>query len=259
MVGNTIDGFEHLAVSGHGSLTGDSSSSGTYPTQEVSAPYDMPLTGFYASMYMGGDMGLNGQADHPHPNAELYTHNAGFSLQTSPSSMPYQYSSTMSTCASSQAFLNTHGPSMPHAHHPSQQLRMQVTQSATPKARNKKSKELMGLGLYDDTAKVQRESIGKMLKLEDAWQPSEKKEGEDQKPSDDLDQESSSEDEDDELPAMPINPEPPRQIPVYQDLSNQSFFFESDDPLANIMAEGPDLSLYQPKMPPPVQTDFSWI
>lgn len=136
--------------------------------------------------------------------------------------------------------------------------------------RKKKSKELVGLGLYDDkkedflstlNSDPNRESLGKDLKLEETWQPP-KDEGEDEDAS-------SSDEADDEVPETfdPINQAPvnPQTFyPAYGDLSNQSFFFNEDEqqlghdaPYVNYVAFDPEGPA---KAPPIAETgNFMWL
>ncbi len=134
----------------------------------------------------------------------------------------------------------------------------------------RKSKELVGLGLYDDkkedflstlSSESNRESLGKDLKLEETWQPP-KDEGEDEEAS-------SSDEAEEEVPEnldcinqVPVNPQ--TFYPTYGDLSNQSFFFNDDEqqlghdaPYVNYVAfepEGPA------KAPPIAETgNFMWL
>lgn len=109
--------------------------------------------------------------------------------------------------------------------------------NAPPRLQKKKSKELVGLGLYDDeqedflstlNSAPNRESLGKDLKLEETWQPP--KDGED------AEEEiySSDEVEEEEGPEAPVfiaqvPAEPSTFYPAYGDMSNQSFFFNEDD------------------------------
>ena len=105
----------------------------------------------------------------------------------------------------------------------------------------KKSKELVGMGLYDDKESdfmsdlnsalnqdPSRDSLGKGLKLEETWQPPNEDEDED-------DGDAYSTDEAEEFEEIPPEPVPSiapgTQKPFYPhtDLSNQSFFFDEDE------------------------------
>ena len=136
----------------------------------------------------------------------------------------------------------------------------------------KKSKELVGMGLYDDKngsmasannatgiqtpdrcTNLQRASVGKGLKLEETWQP----------PSDDQtedgDDYSSDEGEDDLPIAPPVQQRQPQAITEYKDLSNQTFFFESDEHYSNYMAFDQAMQFYDEKAPDPSSGNFLWF
>ena len=140
----------------------------------------------------------------------------------------------------------------------------------TPVLERKKSKELVGLGLYDDkkeeflstlNSESNRESLGKELKLEETWQPP-KNEEEDEEAY------SSDEAEEEEPEALgfinqaPVDPQ--TFYPTYGDLSNQSFFFNDDDqqlghdvPYVNYVALGPE---GPPKAQAVAETgNFMWL
>ena len=103
-----------------------------------------------------------------------------------------------------------------------------------PVLQRKKSKELVGLGLYDDKEKdflsglnqdSNRESLGKDLKLEETWQPPKNEEEDESYSSDEVEEE-----EPETLSIVDqAGIEPPTFYPTYGDLSNQSFFFNDDD------------------------------
>ncbi|KAL2053516.1 hypothetical protein ABVK25_006168 [Lepraria finkii] len=144
----------------------------------------------------------------------------------------------------------------------------------------RRSKELIGMGLYDDEDKKfmstlnsaftddpNRNSMGKGLKLEETWEP----------PKDDEDDENDEQEEGyssdeveevDEIP--PVQGTAPSGIqtafyPPYGDLSNQSFFFSEDneytddDQYTNYMAYGPGLQDSQPKLQGPATRSFVWL
>ena len=145
----------------------------------------------------------------------------------------------------------------------------------SPCITTKKSKELVGMGLYDDkngsmlsashltgmgnieaSAGRQRGSLGKGLKLEETWQPP----GEE--PIDEADDYSSDEGED--LPAAPPSHQPQTQVYTgYEDLSNQTFFFDNDDQYNDqyndYFAFNTAMQFCEPKAPDPNSGNFLWI
>ena len=265
-LGNTIDGLEHLAVSSNGPPVIDTSAPVHCSPLETPNMYGMPSSFFDQPMYTMSDataMDYNLETSSAYPNTQLYSSSSLFNTDTIPSYVPSDYATTFPVYKSNGTFtqaavapiINLEDPSYQQAPQPRPQPR-----SPAPTARVKKSRELVGMGLYDDTAKVQRESIGKTLKLEDSWQPSEKtKEVNDIGVEDDHDEEYSTDEEDEEPAPLPGSSDLPNEVPVFQDLSNQSFFFENDDSYGNLMATGSDVPFYQPKVPEPVQATFSWI
>lgn len=123
-----------------------------------------------------------------------------------------------------------------------------------PKIPKKQSKELVGMGLYDDMDRENpssfdysalpasyffnshRDSVGKGLKLEETWQPPknlEEEEKEANEVAEDEEEEAYSSDEaDDDLPPI-VSPTRVAETqksfyPTYGDLSNQTFFLDED-------------------------------
>lgn len=139
----------------------------------------------------------------------------------------------------------------------------------SPPISKKKSKELVGMGLYDypDQASIssrdllarfseQRESMGKGLKLEETWQPPKDMEEEEEAEEEDGEEEeeeaySTDEADEDVLPIVTPTSDAETQgafYPTYGDLSNQTFFFD-DDPYANCIAFQAIQECRQPKVP----------
>jgi len=139
----------------------------------------------------------------------------------------------------------------------------------------KKSKELVGMGLYDNTdrdvlsslnvghgqgpnhsANLQRESMGKGLQLEETWQPPKEDEGDDED-----EEEASSADEAEEYVPVSFAQDDtqPSFYPTYNDLSNQTFFFDNDDQYTNCIAFDQTMPLCQPKAPDPVLENSLWF
>lgn len=159
---------------------------------------------------------------------------------------------------------------------PSRTQRLDIPTNAS--LHNKNSKELIGMGLYDDkvsdfmsglnsaiSANPNRESSGKGLKLEETWQPPNEEEDEDD--------EAYSTDEAEEveevpLPSMPSMPAKDQKpfYPNYDDLSNQSFFFNdddeynNDDQYARYLTFGQDLQGGQSRpIPEPDMQNYMWL
>ena len=141
-----------------------------------------------------------------------------------------------------------------------------------PQIATKKSRELVGMGLYDDkngsmnsTADAMatesrnmytdphRSSMGKGLKLEETWQP------QGSGPTEEAEDYSSDEAEDDLPFAPPSQQSQPQVFSDYKDLSNQSFFFESDDQYSNYLAMEQAMQFCEPKAPNPSSGNFLWL
>ncbi|KAL8688789.1 MAG: hypothetical protein Q9218_005387 [Villophora microphyllina] len=132
-----------------------------------------------------------------------------------------------------------------------------------------RSKELVGMGLYDGPGRKELSTLnsspehishllaepqGKGLKLEETWQPPNEE-------GDEVEEEGYSTDEaEEDLPPAPLtNEAQPTFVPSYGDLSNQSFFFDGDDPYPNYVPFDQGLQLYQPKMSDPSAQNFMWL
>lgn len=162
----------------------------------------------------------------------------------------------------------------------SEKTPQKVAITTIPQLPKKGSKELVGMGLYDDEDKdfistlnsaisvdPSRDSLGKGLKLEETWEP----------PKDDEDNgnegaeegySSEEVEEVDEIPAVQSTAQPGIQTalyPTYGDLSNQSFFFSedeqyaTDDQYGNYMTFGQGLHDSQPKLQDPTTSSFVWF
>ncbi|KAL8770971.1 MAG: hypothetical protein Q9209_003390 [Squamulea sp. 1 TL-2023] len=147
----------------------------------------------------------------------------------------------------------------------------QYVQSLLPPTVTKqRSKELVGMGLYDGpsrrelstlnvsrdhTGQLLAEPQGKGLKLEETWQP----------PNDDghdAEEEAYSTDEaEEDLPPAPVLQEAQSALlpATYGDLSNQSFFFDSDDPFTDYMSFDPGAQNCQAKMSDIPSQNFMWL
>ncbi|KAL9579186.1 MAG: hypothetical protein Q9212_005254 [Teloschistes hypoglaucus] len=142
------------------------------------------------------------------------------------------------------------------------------TPTVTPLTKQR-SKELVGMGLYDGPGRRELSSLnsspdhishlltepqGKGLKLEETWQPPDED-------GDEGEEDGYSTDEaEDDLPSVPAaNEGPPTLVPTYGDLSNQSFFFDGDDAYPNYLSVDPSFQFYQPKVSDPSAQNFMWL
>ena len=266
-LGQTINGLEHLQVSGEQSLPLETSGRVPYPLPEELNTYNPSNPLSTQSMY-GANLDLLpnyvSQSMSAYTDSNSYDPNIPMSFgdmqQLYLSSAYVPAAPTMETGLDNPLY-NPHLPINSQISF-QQYLRPQA-QSLSTKPRNKKSRELVAMGLYDDAAQVQRESIGKTLKLEDAWQPPEKEKEKQvvdgNSHMDGQEEDSSTDEDEEETLAVPSTAISHNQVPVYQDLSNQSFFFEDDDTYTNLMPVASELPMYQPKMPEDIQASFSWI
>lgn len=149
--------------------------------------------------------------------------------------------------------------------YPSDFLQVQ-NEFISPHIVEKKSKELVGMGLYDDKnvgmfASLDHvgsemsglgDSLGKGLKLEETWKPP----GND----DDNDEGYSTDDAEEELPIAPAPQEVQTHfVPVAGDLSNQTFFFENDEQYSDWAAFGQSMPAYPSKPLDPASGNFLWF
>ena len=140
-----------------------------------------------------------------------------------------------------------------------------ATQDSKPPLSRKRSNELVGMGLYNNDpnfSSLDNGSLGKGLKLEETWEPPK---DEDSDKEDEEDESYSTDDGDEELPAT-SHPEEAQEplYPAYGDLSNQTFFFDNDDPYQNPITLDPGLPqtyqvLQQPKSPEMAKQNFLWF
>ena len=95
---------------------------------------------------------------------------------------------------------------------------------------------------------------GKGLKLEETWQPVNEDADEDEEES------SSADEAEEDLPPAPAQTHAqPGVFPAYGDLSNQSFFFDSDDPYTSCMSFDQSVQVCQSKAPDPSLQNFMWF
>ncbi|KAL8795123.1 MAG: hypothetical protein Q9195_002420 [Heterodermia aff. obscurata] len=270
-LGDTIAELETLAVSGsvqpvyeQPKITGDF----TTPSED---PFASTATGYMDWVNMGMDPNVPylSYPEHSLANFNQYYQN-----------FPHEYSYARAGFPTSDLVQTE--PIPPKCQMPSAVDSLALHRPATvdsnkglgrpPQIVAKKSKELVGMGLYDDKngtmvsannstsiqspdycTNLHRTSAGKGLKLEETWQP----------PSDDATEEgedySSDEGEDDLPVAPPLQQRQPQVNSEYKDLSNQTFFFESDDHYSNYMAFDPAMQFYEEKAPDPWSGNFLWF
>ena len=161
----------------------------------------------------------------------------------------------------------------------SEKTPQKVSVTTIPQLPKKGSKELVGMGLYDDEDKdfistlnsaisvdPSRDSMGKGLKLEETWEPPKDEDNGNEGAEEGY---SSEEVEEvDEIPAVQSTTQPgiqPALYPTYGDLSNQSFFFSedeqyaTDDQYGSYMTFGQGLQDSQPKFQDPTTSSFVWF
>ncbi|KAL8940063.1 MAG: hypothetical protein Q9211_002449 [Gyalolechia sp. 1 TL-2023] len=141
-----------------------------------------------------------------------------------------------------------------------------------PQVTKQQSKELVGMGLYDgltrkelstpDTSMDRIKQLlaapqGKGLKLEETWQPPPNEEVDE---DEEADEGSSADEGEEDPPPAPAQAEmQPNFYPSYGDLSNQSFFFDNDDPYASCMSFNQEVQVCPPKAAEPSYQNFMWL
>lgn len=133
----------------------------------------------------------------------------------------------------------------------------------------KTSKELVGMGLYDDKngslfssldhvgngVTGLRDTLGKGLKLEETWKPPGNADEEDE-----ADEGYSTDDAEEELPTVSCPQETrTRVLPVEGDLSNQTFFFDNDEQYGNCMVFNQGFSVHPSKAPDLTAGNSLWF
>lgn len=266
MVVNPIANFETLAVSdscqtSFGSCSPTQNQQSFLPSQENSARE----SGYYS--YMEPDSGICV------PRYPSY-HCSDDSLYQS---IQHPYSYDASTLAQVWGFppnnFTTYAaptsPSFLPIQIPSEGI-CDAQAASKPPISVKKSAELVGMGLYDDKngsmfasldtvgdgASGLRDSLGKGLKLEETWEPPSK----DHDEGDNADEGYSTDDAEEELPVAPAAQEAQAQIfPAYGDLSNQTFFFDSDEQNGNYMVLDQGIHGCPSKPPDTISGNFFWF
>jgi len=139
-----------------------------------------------------------------------------------------------------------------------------------PQVTAKKSRELVGMGLYDDKngsmfasldhvgnrASGLGASLGRGLKLEETWKPPGRADAEEHE----ADEGYSTDDAEEVLPIVPAPQEAQAHIlPVDDDLSNRTFFFDNDEQYNNPYTLDQGLSAYQSKHLYPATGNLLWF
>ncbi|KAL8950830.1 MAG: hypothetical protein Q9222_003151 [Ikaeria aurantiellina] len=160
---------------------------------------------------------------------------------------------------------------------PSQQPQY-IQPPAVPQINKQRSKELVGMGLYDGPSRKELSGLnasperlnqllaepqGKGLRLEETWQPpSEDSNNAEEEEGDEEGEEeaySTDEAEEDFPPAPPPADVQPTFIPACNDLSNKSFFFESDDPYTNYISLDQGVEMCQTNPSTLSTQNFMWF
>ncbi|KAI4115969.1 MAG: hypothetical protein LQ338_007783 [Usnochroma carphineum] len=222
------------------------------PSSQASSSNYAPDLDNYASLYQPTPYDYSTQDFYP-DTADLYNYDqfASDFRNINPSQIPPNYASS---------FLLSNPCNFTSAY---------VRSSSPPPITKKPSKELVGMGLYDGPGRKELSTLnsspdhidqmfttpqGKGLKLEETWQPP-------NEDVDDVEEEGSSEDEAEEVP-QPVSTQPDVQstfIPAYGDLSNQSFFFDGDDPYTDYLPFEQGLQVYRPKASDSGLQNFMWF
>ena len=268
ILGNTIAGFETLAVSGSNrqSLESDihrTASQNQYPLNQsqhrCEQTYDAEANyGYFEPI----PVTTHSQHQNDYPSYEYQLQAMSYQSSCDPYVLPQNYvlpsdNYTFYGASTSPSFLPIqYPPVFPQAD----------SAAAPPPRTTKKNKELVGMGLYDDKngsmfAPLDQigsgtlglgDSLGKGLKLEETWKPP----GE----ADEADEGYSTDDAEEELP-IALGPQEARLqvLPADGDLSNQTFFFDNDEQYGNFIAYHQGLSAYPSKPIDPAAGDFLWF
>lgn len=270
-IGDTIAELETLAVSGSVQPVYDQSAITRHFTTRSGDPFASTATGYIDWVNMGMDPNVPYLSYPEHGLSNINQYYPNFPYECSYARDGFSTSDLVQTEAihtncqipSAMDSLAVHNPAA---------VESNKCLGRAPQIATKKSKELVGMGLYDDKngsmvsanqatsnqspdqcTNFHRASLGKGLKLEETWQP----------PSDDPTEEvedySSDEGEDDLPVASPLQQRQPQAISEYKDLSNQTFFFESDDHYSNYMAFDQAIQFYEEKAPDPSTGNFLWF
>ena len=276
-LGNTISGLENLAVTGTPTASVEQSIQDAF-SQAYGFPMSATPTDYTQPGMLPQDdlsvAAISRQLNQPLPTqypgydpSQYMAQESIYDVYNPTDYVLPQQPQTQFDCASTLAY-----PSATAAQVPWQEpliYSQPVNSAPKPRLLRKKSKELVGIGLYNDrepsfmstlNTDANRESLGKDLKLEETWQPPKENTAEE-------DEDAYSSDEAEEVPEVPMFTAAPMDpqtfYPTYGDLSNQSFFFNDDDqlgpddPYVNYVAFGQE---GQAKAQPVAGTgNFMWL
>ena len=272
ILGNTIAGFETLAVSGSGRQSLESEVCPRVAQNQYSYPQPQ--------MYCRQSHGAGPHFSYPELDSGatfVPYHNNQLPYGHQPQAL--QYPSSYDLYALAQGLVCPSQDSAVYAQHTSPdflpiQYPAEVPygdRTATaPQIAPKRSKELIGMGLYDDKngsmfasldcvgvgASGLGDSLGKGLKLEETWKPP----GAADAQINEADEGYSTDDAEEELPIALSPQEAQTQVlPVAGDLSNQTFFFDSDEQYNNYISFDQGLSACCSKPPDLVPGNFLWF
>jgi len=271
-LGNTIAGFETLAVSGSSRQS-----------------------------FEGGVQNGAGQSQHPFSQSHAYCQQSGaagsdwnyFEPDSAISFVPFPYyhvandyqTQTMQQYSSYNSDTLAQGSMFPSNEHtnyamPTSPDFLPIQYPANtphnanvtipPQVTAKKSRELVGMGLYDDKngsmfasldhvgdrASGLGASLGRGLKLEETWKPLSSANVED----DGADEGYSTDDAEEVLPTVPAPQETQAHIlPMDDNLSHRTFFFDSDEQYNSSYTLDQGLSAYQSKHLDPATDNLLWF
>ena len=289
VIGNTIVGIENLAVSGtptdslQQSIQNAFAMGYGYHVSKPNTVYDQSPTEMegYKSFDTVPESTYNTYYSYNIDHRNQYQSTSQAPIYDSYMAAPYEQSQWPQVTPNYSLNDQSIQPNLDFLPLTSQEKSAQTAKVTTiPQLPQKGSKELVGMGLYDDVGKdfmstlnsaindhPSCNSMGKGLKLEETWKPP--KADEDNVIDEPEEGYSSEEVEEiDEIPAVQSTTQPGIQTalyPTYGDLSNQSFFFSedeqytTDDQFANYMTYGQGLQGNQPKMQDPTTSSFVWF
>jgi len=274
-LGNAIADMENLAVSGTPASSVEQSIQNAfamgygYPTSTPNTMYDTSPVDMQGCGMFG--VGPEAACD----SYPIYSVSDQVQYPYIPPTEPYMYPNSCYQTAQQWPQNSSNypmGSQMPQAMSeyaparvPVNSARKAKTNSA-PQLSRKKSKELVGMGLYDDRGSTfmsglnsvvseesNRDSMGKGLKLEETWQPP--NDDEEEEDDDGYSTEEAEEVEEVPPPVMASAPAEAQSAfyPAYRDMSNQSFFFNDDedytneDHYGNYLAYGKAMPEFRPK------------
>lgn len=276
---NTIAGLQSLAVTSMRPAAGDPPIHDPIPTDPIYTlnPPSITTGSAFGGLH-DGSFSIDAHTMYvPQPSYAWPSQHHGYLSNTTPSYGPGLYppaemqQSSWSAISDQCAPIPFQAPDFLPVQYPSETPTPWALDGDAQLPR-KRSKELVGMGLYDHPdeetwseldydhssflyhlASPHRESTGKGLKLEETWEPPKDADG-----AEDDEAYSSDEAEEDLPGAANMSQGPSALDPAFSDLSNQSFFFDNDDPYSVCVALGQALPPCQPKGPDPARANFLW-